>query len=798
MSDRSATLVVTEPSRRVSSVLERYLASTSAKTTRYLPGAAAEDSERAFRRDVGNLTEKFDAFLAGDQRTESHLVLGKVQSGKTAHLLAMLAWAADAGVSVGVVFTGTTGSLNNQTLVRARSELEAAGEGRVVVIPVPTMGARRAFADFQAEVVDLMRRRVEDPTSAPFPILISMKNQSRANAVMNTLRNVADDVGLRASVLAVDDEADQASPNAFARRGTTAPTYRAIAAVRQLSMRNLWLSYTATPQAVLLTEKSGLLRPDEISVVHPRDGYFGIADAMRDDFQSNLVVVDDWRVRASQQQVRPRSLTEAIWRFFFVSWVRVNLPERFYAKSASRIAHDDRLTSTQMLVHESGRRPDHWRMARLVEDEREDLTRLVWEALTGDEKSLGDVHTGFAAVVDALEPTGAPTMGLIDELVSPEGLASLLHLVQDCRVLVVNSDQQVNRSERPVNDEDYEKHPAWILIGGDILGRGITIPQLVVTYFIRSSNAPNFDTVMQQLRFCGYRRDYAPWTSLHAPQQTFEDLKLMEIVDRVLWERAAHWDRDRIRLTGHQMPRVFYAAPHGARFEPTRVSVRDPGLVDQRLKGESLVGLRRIFEPHDAHANLALLRRWRSECELVPTRVDRGWEVYEDISKPDLVRLLTSWEGDREETLNLAAVAELFDPRLEELGLADVPAVVMVSMLLFDVASEPLRFLDRLDDVLVTRRATVPPGGATFDEWTRAFRTRGFLSPQRRVSLATPHIGDAQRALRRWFPYDAVIVVIEPVLALRESRSRSSALAAGIGLSMLSPGGFELRTIGHP
>lgn len=796
MTDDGATLVLGPIGKLGPGVLEKYLALNARAVARILPGPAAEQSDREFRSYVSNLTGKLEEFLTNGRRTESHLVLGKVQSGKTAHLLAMLAWAADAGIGAAVVFTGTTGSLNDQTVTRIQKDLGGAGGDLVRVFRVPTVRSRRQFASFGADLKALMRQRSAGSPTDPFPVLVAMKNRARAGAIEAALREVAQELGSATTVLVIDDEADQASQNSFARRRSVAPTYRAMGEVRQLPLRNIWLSYTATPQAVLLTEKFGLLRPDAVTVLPPRAGYFGIADAMSGDFESNLVVVDDWRVRASQQQSRPRSLSEAIWRFFFVSWVRTAYPERFYSRSMTPVSATDRLRSTQMLVHESGFRTDHSRMARLVEDECDDLALLIRKAVAGDKTAEGDLRRGFSPLIAALEPTGEDVAGLMDDLLSPEGMIDILNMLEDCEVLVVNSDAAAIRKERPVEDRDYERRRCWILVGGDILGRGITIPQLVVTYFIRSSKTPNFDTVMQQLRFCGYRSTYAPWTSLHAPQQTFEDLKLMEIVDRALWERASNWDRERVRLTGEKMPRVYYAAPHHARFEPTRASVRDPDLIDRRLRGDSLAGLRRIFEPQDTLANLALIKRWKTECDLVPTRQERGWEVFEDVPKSALARLLTSWVGDDDEIAGLSALAELFDPALEELGLFDVPAVVFVRRALATFAEDPMSLPNRLDEITVTRHAHVPNAETNLAAWREAFLTRQYLAPSRRAMLATPHVGAGQRALRNWLGYDAVLVVAEPILGVRESRDRESAVAVGLGLAVLSPNGFEVRTIG--
>lgn len=271
----------------------------------------------------------------------------------------------------------------------------------------------------------------------------------------------------------------------------------------------------------------------------------------------------------------------------------------------------------------------------------------------------------------------------------------------------------------------------------------------------------------------------------------------MEIVDRAVWERAATWDREEIRIVGDSMPRVFYASPKGARFQPTRSSVRDPDISDRTISSNYIFSLREIFEPRDCRANLALLRRWKVEAGISENAVDDRWYRFDDVRTEDLVRLMDGWFGSDEECGRLEAVSELFDPALQELGLSRVPTVVFLSRLLVEAWSDPALLLRMLDEIQVTRAASPGGSGTSMAEWTEAYRKQAYLAPGRRAILNTPHVGGGQRSLRDLIPYDAVIFIVEPILALGESRNRASSLAAGIGFAALGPGGFEVRTIGH-
>lgn len=801
MTDRAITLRIEPNSISSPGAFAAYLAEDAEKSRRRLPGPEAEQAIQVFTQGLKNLTSRCSSFLTGQERQVSHLVLGKVQSGKTAHLLGTLAWTADSNVLAAIVFTGITGSLNDQTQKRLKSDLEALPGSPVVVLMVPTISQGALFDDFKARLNSLVTARKANGPREPLPVLVTMKNSARVNAARDAFKTVFGKLGTNETILAIDDEADQASQNAKARQRDVAATYKALSDIRDLQIRNIWLSYTATPQAVLLTEKMGKIRPDYLSIVPPRTGYFGLADATSKNFSNQRVVVSDWRTQARSLTSTPQSLIDAIWRFFFVAWVRKSFPNSFYSRSLIPVNSEHRMLSTQMLIHESSMKLDHTRMFRLVQDECNNLEDLVETIVDGTSSMSIESHIfdGFKQVASLLDTAGAQASPLLEEFRSSEGQLRFLEILRDTKIMVINSDGSSPTAGelRPVDEDDYSKHSAWILIGGDILGRGITIPQLTVSYFLRSSKKPNFDTVLQQLRFCGYRQDYRDWLSIHAPQLSFDDLDYMNTVDATVWNRAVSWDKNQIKLSGTIMPRVFYAASKNARFDPTRISVRDPDLSDRTIEKGTILSLKDIFDPRDLRTNLATLRRWHDESGLEANSSDANWLRFDDIPASSLVRLLNSWSGSKEETGRMEAVSELFDPALGQLGLSDSPTVIYLSRLLTETWVSPDSLIARIGDVEVTRSVSKGAEGSSWTEWLSKFNSSSFLSSKRRSRLSVPHIGGGQRKLRNLIDYDAVTFVIEPILGLGVTRNRSSIVSLGIGVAAMSPETFEIRTIGH-
>jgi hypothetical protein len=224
----------------------------------------------------------------------------------------------------------------------------------------------------------------------------------------------------------------------------------------------------------------------------------------------------------------------------------------------------------------------------------------------------------------------------------------------------------------------------WILVGGDILGRGLTIPQLTVTYFLRHPNKPNFDTVSQQMRFCGYRSKYANFVFIHCQNHTFTMFEYMYEIDSTIWRRAEIWDLERLDILT-TLPAVLYASRGGIRLEPVRKSVTDPDLIDQKIT-ENIFSLRSIFDPNDFRSNLSTLKSFIDEEKLNQIGVDRGlWMEYIDPTNLQFQRIISTWNTqDPREYSILIGAAELFNEEMGEMGLANVPKRIFIRKNLFN------------------------------------------------------------------------------------------------------------------
>jgi len=794
---------------RTDNCLEDYFSKQSEKTKTNVPGEQAlSDSER-FQERVLNLTSRLDTFLASDQKEVAYLALGKIQSGKTAHMMGVVAWASDSKVALVTIFTGVTEALNAQTTKRLKKDLTSLGENYITTHEVPTSTESPQYRDLYEVVNKWVRDRIDsdlrEKIITPIPVLVTLKNPSRVKTLKTLVSSLKKEHGSEIVSLLIDDEADQASQNAGANKRKVTATYDAIQEIRNLPNRNILISYTATPQAVLLTDRNGRLRPNYCVTVKPGFGYFGLEHAVSEDFNPNTFVVDDYIEPPSSWTSTPDSLKTAVIQFIWTGWIRFYETDIFYYQSGlggEQLKNE--LASVQMLVHESSRIIQHEYMFTHISRLKDDLTNGLRDALMGnlgvaELKSLEDEWIGV--LEQTIQNLPVALKNRVHKEFNAEKVKQLYALIKHLNLVVVNSDPNRSNShlELPDDNDGWDLTKMWILIGGDILGRGLTIPQLTVTYFLRHPNIPNFDTVSQQMRFCGYRNKYANFVFIHCQNHTFTMFEYMHEIDSTIWRRAEIWDREHLDILS-TLPAVLYASRGGIRLEPVRKSVTDPDLIDLEIT-ENIFSLRSIFDPNDFRSNLSTLKSFIGEEKLNQIGIDRGlWMEYVDPTNLQLQRIISTWDTqDPREYSILIGAAELFNDEMGDLGLADVPKRIFVRKnLLYSIssASELKSFIESIE---MTRRANPKQSVHNFDNWTKLFMHG--MTTRKKVekwpTLAVGHIGDGQRKIRNDLDEIASILIIEPTLALEKTRDRTSTLAVGCAFTLMSPLEFDLRLIGH-
>lgn len=430
--------------------------------------------------------------------TEAHqskgLVLGYVQSGKTANYSAVIAKALDAGYKFIIVLSGIHNNLRYQTEARLRKEIVVPSE--LKADPITKMEVN---GDFNEKLTQSSNRVLGSDEG--FGIAVLKKNASVLRKFNKWIGDAKKEILDATPVLIIDDESDQASINT-----SKDPETNQTAINKQI--RNItshfkilsYVGYTATPFANILIDTSieeDLFPRDFIVSLKKPVSYVGAEEIFGSvDQEGNIKVghpliraidpLDEASISASKRgedkeyEELPPSLIYAL--------------DCFFIAGAIRIARGHGKDHISMLIHGSYLQKDQEKVHALVERHvrlrRSEINRNVDETL----EAFKHIRT------KEFDPI-TKQMGQTPDKISDEDFKRNLKFFLD------NASEQVildnSASDRRLS---FEEKFWGIVVGGNTLSRGLTIEGLTSTYFIRNSKM--YDSLMQMGRWFGYRPGY--------------------------------------------------------------------------------------------------------------------------------------------------------------------------------------------------------------------------------------------------------------------------------------------------
>jgi len=437
------------------------------------------------------------------------LVVGHVQSGKTANYTGLVSKAADSGYKVIIILAGLLNALRNQTQERidegfvgfdSALQLQASslGEKRVGVglyksdrSPVPLTTNTEDFDKKIATQLRAQLKHFNEPV-----VLVLKKNVSILRNLIDWLKNNNQDLS-KYPMLLIDDEADHASVNTNKPDEDPTTTNKRIRELLSLFDQNSYLGYTATPFANIFIDpetedemlNDDLFPEDFIVSLDAPTNYVGSKRIFEEDGDLDILrELDDYEdilplkhKKGDLPEILIPSLKEAI--------------RSFILAKACRNLRGQTKNHNSMLVN----------VSRFT-DIQSHIKLLIHLYLT----ELRESVTNHFALP---EPTALqnPYMGQLKNTWDNEfsGTEFSWHQVQAelKKAISVISVIEVNgsRNAEPLdyNKRDYPNGRNLIAVGGLSLSRGLTLEGLTVSYFLR--NSIMYDTLMQMGRWFGYR-----------------------------------------------------------------------------------------------------------------------------------------------------------------------------------------------------------------------------------------------------------------------------------------------------
>lgn len=461
------------------------------------------------------------------------LVVGQVQSGKTANYTGLICKAADAGFNLIIVLAGLHNNLRSQTQHRLDEDFlgfdtkhdRAWRQDENNRIGVGTLDRNNTAISITTIDSDFKKSLTDSAGGISFdvsnPILIVVKKNSTVLKRLNTwLLSQAEDINgekkiTNKSLLIIDDEADNASINTKKPDETPTAINGWIRKITSHFFRYGYVGYTATPFANIFIplDKDDLFPRDFIINIPAPSNYIGAekifgtsltADDSNDDLLPIVRKIDDYKAYFPDDHKRdsivpndlPQSLKTAI--------------KCFVVTCAIRIARGQENKHNSMLIHIS--RYLTWQNA--LKDIIENQFNYYKRGIEQEDKNiLEQFRAIFEVDTDDYTSYCKTTQNILDSSFRDidnkmkvhtwdEIKPCLYKAVQKIKVMAING----KSTDALEYYENEKKGISVIAVGGDKLSRGLTLEGLSVSYFLRASKM--YDTLMQMGRWFGYRPGY--------------------------------------------------------------------------------------------------------------------------------------------------------------------------------------------------------------------------------------------------------------------------------------------------
>jgi hypothetical protein len=514
------------------------------------------------------------------------LVVGYVQSGKTANFTGVIAKAIDAGYRLVIVMTGTIEILRAQT--QRRIDMELMGVENVLAGQDPTDPEVAKGLDYQQDkdwladkFVKHTQIALDQPGAARIRrvtthngdykslpqgmsqlrydrldktkplnaaenlfhtdayVVIIKKNWAPLNKLIKDLKPMQAMLK-ELPALIIDDESDLASINTKDPKKSSKRTRinEQITEILDIVPRAQYVGYTATPFANVFIDPDDEknLFPSDFVLSLPRPaGYMGVQEFHDLDPAWETVPKT---VATSNELAYVRAIkgdpdhNPDLWKKelgdALDAWVLSGAIKKYReAETGKAYQHHT------MLVHEN--------VANLAQLDSAVVVRSLWNngKFTSSEglarlRKLFD-HD-FLAVMSS-RANGEPVPESFDQVKAyvREAIADMTSAGAD-PVLIVNSDANVQAQQEAL---DFDKGKVWrVIVGGTKVSRGFTIEGLTISYFRRKANQA--DTLMQAGRWFGFRDGYRDLVRLYIRRDHKVDL--YEAFEALLLDEEAFRD----------------------------------------------------------------------------------------------------------------------------------------------------------------------------------------------------------------------------------------------------------------
>ena len=433
--------------------------------------------------------------VAKNQTTNTGIIIGKVQSGKTSNFIALTAMAFNNGYNIDIVLCGNKNILLDQNKQRIKESFNVDSDKLVVL---DTNSNSDIIAE--REIERFVKRGVK-------VIIVGLKHHKHIDKISDVFTS---SFLQNQTTLIIDDEGDQATLNTKKYSKTSAfpsSIYNSVNNLRKKLNNHTFVSVTATPQANMLIDSFDVLSPDFGCLVEPSPDYCGLADFHSATNEDKYVkVIPDQEPSIFEISGLPESYITAMAMFFVSNGIRKYRGD--YGNHAMLFHPSVQMTGHELVRSRVQSLLDSWQQrAEIPIDMAFERLRAVLISAYNIYKSDGITIPDY----NELEPF------IIDSIKACSS------------IMVCNSNTDASE-----NSKHYKTN---IFVGGNMVERGLTIKGLAITYLIRRAKGKsNIDNTEQRARWFGYKRKYLDICRVFTTIQIKKDFHNIYEHDEALWD----------------------------------------------------------------------------------------------------------------------------------------------------------------------------------------------------------------------------------------------------------------------
>lgn len=465
------------------------------------------------------------------------MMLGKIQSGKTRAYTGLIALAFDNDFDIVFILTKNSKALINQTVSRMKKEFHGFIRNYQLVVS-DIMKSNTRFSGYQ------LRQK---------NIIVAKKEKNNINKLIEFITEYS--IGQNKKCLIIDDEADTTGIGYNKIKGEDEYTLRTVSS-KVNEMRGtldgcVFIEVTATPYALYLqpefdeNEEIHPIKPINTVLVPWGKDYIGgeyyFLESKKTSHPASFLfepvsyreheIISDQKRNNKKSKIEDRrtfKIEEILSNKSMLSTFKKGIINFIIGVIVLKYKEEIN-THYAYVIHTATGKSNHFNLQNITEEFLNKIrTRTSEEEKIVDEMiitSYEDIEKSVLAY--GLEmPPFKYVKEKFDEAINQ----------RDYSIDVVNSDNDVDVLLDEETGELRLSTPFSIFVGGQVLDRGVTIPNMIGFYYGRNPKTMQQDTVLQHSRMFGYRKNFLPVTRFYTTERIHSNMEKITEIDIALRE----------------------------------------------------------------------------------------------------------------------------------------------------------------------------------------------------------------------------------------------------------------------